>query len=147
MSRSRVQPAERGPEPSHPGAPLRPVPGRSAAGPGPVRALAARAAAHRAVRHPYLEHLRSGDLPDLVAAPRDFARHYRGYSFHFPRYLTAVMSSLVEPRHREPCSRPWSRSRVATTGRSSASCGPRGSTPPYLRASFWDFLLQRALQA
>jgi pyrroloquinoline quinone (PQQ) biosynthesis protein C len=101
MSQPRVQPAERGPQASHPAATLSPVPGRAAASSGPVRALAARAMVHRAVRHPYLERLRSGDLPDPVAALRDFARHYRGYSYHFPRYLTAVMSRLAEPRHRE----------------------------------------------
>ena len=49
---------------------------------------------HRAVRHPYLQALAAGNLPDLRFALEDFARHYYGYSAHFPRYLTALISRL-----------------------------------------------------
>jgi len=55
---------------------------------------------HRAVRHPYLQALGAGDLPDTDWALRDFARHYYGYSLHFPRYLTTVISKLEAPAHR-----------------------------------------------
>ncbi len=55
---------------------------------------------HRAVCHPYLDALASGSLPDLRFALEDFARHYYGYSAHFPRYLTALISRLEEPAHR-----------------------------------------------
>lgn len=55
---------------------------------------------HRAVNHPYLAALGSGDLPDIHGALRDFADHYYGYSLHFPRYLTTVISKLEEPAHR-----------------------------------------------
>jgi pyrroloquinoline quinone (PQQ) biosynthesis protein C len=65
-----------------------------------VDALALEALEHRAVRHPYLNALSSGDLPDLRAALADFATHYYGYSVHFPRYLTAVISRLEQPTHR-----------------------------------------------
>jgi len=55
---------------------------------------------HRAVRHPYLEALAKGSLPDPRFALEDFARHYYGYSAHFPRYLTALISRLEDPAHR-----------------------------------------------
>lgn len=49
---------------------------------------------HRAVCHPYLHALSRGELPDPRGALCDFARHYQGYSSHFPRYLTALISRL-----------------------------------------------------
>ncbi len=55
---------------------------------------------HRAVNHPYLKALGSGDLPDTDWALRDFAQHYYGYSLHFPRYLTTVISKLEVAAHR-----------------------------------------------
>lgn len=65
-----------------------------------VTTLAAEALRHRASQHPYLRALSSGTLPDLRRALRDFAEHYHGYSSHFPRYLTAVISRLDNPQHR-----------------------------------------------
>jgi hypothetical protein len=65
-----------------------------------VDALAAAALEHRAVRHPYLAALAEGNLPDPDWALADFARHYEGYSAHFPRYLTALISRLENPTHR-----------------------------------------------
>ncbi len=65
-----------------------------------VRALAAEALTHRAVRHPYLQALADGAVPDLRWAMADFARNYYGYSSHFPRYLTTVISRLEDPAHR-----------------------------------------------
>jgi len=62
--------------------------------------LAALALQHRAVRHPYLREMAAGTLPSLYAALQDFARHYYGYSAHFPRYLTALISKLENPVHR-----------------------------------------------
>lgn len=55
---------------------------------------------HRAVNHPYLRALGVGDLPDTNWALRDFADHYYGYSLHFPRYLTTVISKLEIATHR-----------------------------------------------
>lgn len=66
-----------------------------------VRGLASEALDHRAVKHPYLEALASGDLPDTRWALADFARQYPGYAKHFPRYLTTVISQLTNPRHRD----------------------------------------------
>lgn len=66
-----------------------------------VASLADQALSHRAVRHPYLEKLGAGALPDLRWALRDFATQYYGYSRHFPRYLTTVMSRLEVPEHRK----------------------------------------------
>lgn len=65
-----------------------------------VTHLVAEALRHRAVRHPYLTALAEGTLPDTRWALADFARHYYGYSTHFPRYLTTVMSRLEDPAHR-----------------------------------------------
>lgn len=65
-----------------------------------VQQLATEALRHRAVHHPYLLALGNGALPDPLAALQDFARHYHGYSLHFPRYLTAVISRLDNPQHR-----------------------------------------------
>ena len=62
--------------------------------------LAALALQHRAVRHPYLRAMAAGTLPSLYAALQDFALHYYGYSAHFPRYLTALISKLEKPEHR-----------------------------------------------
>jgi CRP-like cAMP-binding protein len=65
-----------------------------------VDGLAREALEHRAVNHPYLQALASGDLPNTHAALADFAQHYYGYSAHFPRYLTALISKLERPDHR-----------------------------------------------
>lgn len=65
-----------------------------------VDGLATQALGHRAVRHPYLAALSSGGLPDMRFALADFAQHYYGYSAHFPRYLTALISRLENPDHR-----------------------------------------------
>jgi CRP-like cAMP-binding protein len=65
-----------------------------------VAELAAQSLRHRAVRHPYLQALAEGGHPDTRWAMADFARHYYGYSSHFPRYLTTVISRLEDPAHR-----------------------------------------------
>lgn len=62
--------------------------------------LADEARGHRAVRHRYLQALSDGAVPDLRWALADFGRHYFGYSAHFPRYLTTVISRLERPEHR-----------------------------------------------
>ncbi|MEQ1570336.1 MAG: iron-containing redox enzyme family protein [Myxococcota bacterium] len=67
---------------------------------GYVVRLGQEALRHRAVTHPYLQALGDGALPDLRWALADFAQHYYGYSRHFPRYLTTVMSRLEHPAHR-----------------------------------------------
>lgn len=63
--------------------------------------LTREAVSHPAVSHPYLTDLAEGHLPDPQWAIRDFAIHYPGYSDHFPRYLTAVISKLDSPEHRQ----------------------------------------------
>lgn len=65
-----------------------------------IKDLIEESLAHRAVNHPYLKALGNGDLPDVDWALRDFADHYYGYSLHFPRYLTTVISKLEVPAHR-----------------------------------------------
>lgn len=67
-----------------------------------VTRLIAASHQHRAVCHPYLQALARGDLPDPGGALRDFACHYHGYSSHFPRYLTALISRLEDGADREP---------------------------------------------
>jgi pyrroloquinoline quinone (PQQ) biosynthesis protein C len=66
-----------------------------------VTNLAEESLRHRAVRHPYLQALADGTLPDTRWALADFARQYYGYSSHFPRYLTTVISRLENPAHRK----------------------------------------------
>ena len=65
-----------------------------------VQKLQATALRHRAVQHPYLKALASGELPDQRWALADFARQYYGYSAHFPRYLAQTISQLDDPEHR-----------------------------------------------
>jgi len=66
-----------------------------------VSQLAEESLRHRAVRHPYLIALADGTFPDTRWALADFAHHYYGYSLHFPRYLTTVISRLENPEHRK----------------------------------------------
>ena len=56
---------------------------------------------HRAVNHPYLQALNDGNLPCVKYALKDFAAQYYGYSLHFPRYLTSVISRLDNHHHRK----------------------------------------------
>lgn len=76
--------------------PARPRPGADS-----VDALVASALRHRAVRHPYLQAMASGTLPNPRRALADFARHYLGYSAHFPRYLCATIARLGSAEHRQ----------------------------------------------
>ena len=59
------------------------------------------AQSHRAVHHPYLTALSTGDLPDPQAALRDFAFHYGCYSKDFTRYLCMTIAKLEVPAHQE----------------------------------------------
>ncbi len=58
--------------------------------------LQTEAVQHEAVRHPYLQALAEGALPDPRRALQDFARAYEGYSAWFPRFLSAVEARLPE---------------------------------------------------
>ena len=66
-----------------------------------VTNLATQGLQHRAVNHPYLNALETGNLPNLEWALKDFAQQYMSYSKHFPRYLTAVISRLETKEHRD----------------------------------------------
>jgi pyrroloquinoline quinone (PQQ) biosynthesis protein C len=66
-----------------------------------LNGLIAESICHRAVDHPYLQRLAKGDFPDIQWALRDYATQYYGYSAHFPRYLTAAISRLQNPDHRQ----------------------------------------------
>jgi pyrroloquinoline quinone (PQQ) biosynthesis protein C len=65
-----------------------------------VDELTVMALQHRAVNHPYLQAMGAGQFPSLYDVLQDFALHYYGYSAHFPRYLTALISKLEKPEHR-----------------------------------------------
>ena len=54
-----------------------------------------------AINHPYLTALATGDLPDIDAAFRDFARQYGLYSAKFIPYVSAVYERLESVEHRE----------------------------------------------
>jgi len=62
--------------------------------------LETEAQSHRAVRHPYLTALSTGDLPNSEAALRDFACQYGCYSRDFTRYLCLTIARLDNPAHR-----------------------------------------------
>ena len=57
------------------------------------------AQSHRAIHHPYLNALSTGDLPNPQAALRDFASHYGCYSRDFTRYLCLTIARLETPAH------------------------------------------------
>ena len=63
--------------------------------------LAQEALRHRAVKHAYLDAMATGAFPSLHGALADFAKNYYGYSSHFPRYLTALISKLEKQEHRK----------------------------------------------
>jgi pyrroloquinoline quinone (PQQ) biosynthesis protein C len=56
---------------------------------------------HRAINHPYLVALKNGEFQNNKEILKDFAAQYGAYSAWFPRYLTAVISKLENPIHRE----------------------------------------------
>jgi pyrroloquinoline quinone (PQQ) biosynthesis protein C len=65
-----------------------------------VNSLQERADNHRAVRHPYLQRLAKGDVPNTLAAIQDLTFQYQAYSGDFIRYLTATIAQLTERPHR-----------------------------------------------
>ena len=66
-----------------------------------IQALCTDAQQHPAVRHPYLQRLASGKLPDIKSAIRDYCHQYYFYSAEFPTYLEAVIGRLPSAHHRE----------------------------------------------
>jgi pyrroloquinoline quinone (PQQ) biosynthesis protein C len=64
-----------------------------------INRLVEEALAHRALRHPYLLKLESGDLPDVFGALKDFAHQYSAYSVNFRTYLEITISKLTHPEH------------------------------------------------
>ncbi|QQR88958.1 MAG: iron-containing redox enzyme family protein [Myxococcales bacterium] len=66
-----------------------------------IDALCREALEHRAVHHPYLQRLASGDLPDMAWAVRDYAYQYGFYGREFISYLEGVIGSLEKDAHRE----------------------------------------------
>lgn len=65
-----------------------------------IRALVNESFAHRAVHHPYLQAFACGDFPDPLAAVRQYAWEYSGYSAWFPMYLRSVIDRLQRDDHR-----------------------------------------------
>ncbi|MFM6754129.1 MAG: hypothetical protein ACKPJ4_19915, partial [Dolichospermum sp.] len=58
------------------------------------------ALSHRAINHPYLLALKKGEFQHIDEVLKDFASQYGAYSDWFSRYLTAVISKLENPAHR-----------------------------------------------
>jgi len=58
------------------------------------------ALSHRAINHPYLLALEKGEFQHIDEVLKDFASQYGAYSDWFSRYLTAVISKLENPTHR-----------------------------------------------
>jgi pyrroloquinoline quinone (PQQ) biosynthesis protein C len=65
-----------------------------------VNSLQERADNHRAVRHPYLQRLAKGDVPNVLGAVQDLTFQYQAYSGDFIRYLTATIAQLTDRGHR-----------------------------------------------
>src|SRR5262245_36236468 len=65
-----------------------------------IRALVNESFAHRAVHHPYLQAFARGDFRDPLAAVRQYAWEYSGYSAWFPQYLRSVIDRLQRDDHR-----------------------------------------------
>ncbi len=61
-----------------------------------VDKLALNSLSHRALNHPYLDALASGDLPNPGYALADFANQYSAYSCYFSKYLAALISKLED---------------------------------------------------
>lgn len=66
-----------------------------------IESLCADVMRHRAVNHPYLQRLASGDLPDPAGAIRDYCHQYYFYSAEFTSYLEAVIGGLQSALHRD----------------------------------------------
>lgn len=66
-----------------------------------IKSLCRYAEQHRAVKHPYLQRLVTGDVPDVVEALKDLTYQYQAYSGDFLRYLTATISLMENREHRE----------------------------------------------
>lgn len=66
-----------------------------------ISALCEEARVHRAINHPYLQRLASGDLPNVQAALKDFVHQYSIYCLDFVRYLTATIAQLESEAHRK----------------------------------------------
>ncbi len=65
-----------------------------------VESLRNEAINSRAVKHPYLDALVNGQLPNTPLALLDLSRCYAAYSSHFVKYLGAVIAQLENPEHR-----------------------------------------------
>lgn len=66
-----------------------------------VKSLCERAENHRAVKHPYLQRLAKGEVPDVVGALKDLTFQYHAYSGDFIRYLTATIAQMKDRDHRK----------------------------------------------
>lgn len=66
-----------------------------------VNSLCKRAEQHRAVKHPYLQRLAKGDVPNAAEALKDLTYQYQAYSGDFLRYLSATIALIEEREHRE----------------------------------------------
>ena len=54
-----------------------------------------------AIHHPYLDAMRKADFPDVDLAFKDFAFQYGLYSSKFTHYVSAVIDSLDNPKHKQ----------------------------------------------
>lgn len=66
-----------------------------------VDELCRRAEQHRALQHPYLCRLASGQLPDVVLALQEFSFQYAFYNLHYLDYLKDVIDLLEDIQHKE----------------------------------------------
>lgn len=65
-----------------------------------IEDLISEANAHRALNHPYLFALKNGEFNNMESVLKDLALQYGFYSSWFQKYLTAAISKLDNPQHR-----------------------------------------------
>ena len=65
-----------------------------------VKHLCNEALNSKAVNHPYLSAMSKGNFPDVEFAIKDFAYQYGLYNIHFISYLSAVINSLSNVKHK-----------------------------------------------
>lgn len=64
-----------------------------------ITALTDEVQSHKALNHPYLVALSTGEFPNMKEALRDYAHQYSFYSSNFVNYLDGVLKTLTSQSH------------------------------------------------
>lgn len=66
-----------------------------------IESISAEVIGSAAVNHPYLKAMHNGDFPNIDLALKDFAFQYGLYSAQFSHYVSAVITNLTNPAHKQ----------------------------------------------